>query len=112
MTLALVNLFHIKCEVSTKQLSVTDSVERRDWHTRIELTFCVLTLYIGPSGECIILIFYSFLMFLTYLVSYSMFITFFTTVLSEMIDKFFTLFVHRRGKQLTGLGVEHIKCTI
>lgn len=32
-------LFHIKCEVSTKQLSVTDPVERRDWHTGIELTF-------------------------------------------------------------------------
>ena len=26
-------LFHIKCEVSTKQLLVADSVERRDWHT-------------------------------------------------------------------------------
>jgi len=60
-------LFHIKCEVSTKQLLVADSVERRDWHTGIELMFCMYTLYVGPSGECISLIFYSFLMFLTYL---------------------------------------------
>ena len=61
------NLFHIKFEVSAKQLSVTDCVERRDWHTGIELTFYVFTLYVGPSGECIILIFHSFLMFLTHL---------------------------------------------
>jgi hypothetical protein len=53
-------LFHIKCDVSTKQLLFTNSVGRRDWHTGIELTFCVYTLYVGPNGECIILIFILF----------------------------------------------------
>ena len=60
-------LFHIKCGVSAKHLSVTDFVERRNWHTGIEVTFCVFTFYVGPSGECIMLIFYFFPMFLTYL---------------------------------------------
>lgn len=102
-------LFHIKCEVSTKQLLVADSVERRDWHTGIELTFYVYALYVGPSGEYISLIFYSFLLFLTYVMlshncNFPCLSFFFTPVLSEMMDKLFRIFMHQRSKQLTGVG--------
>ena len=34
-------LFHINCEVTTKQLLLTNSVGRSNWHKGIELTFCL-----------------------------------------------------------------------
>ena len=49
-------LFHINCEVTTKQLLLTNSVGRSNWNKGIELTFCLYTFYVGPNRECIILI--------------------------------------------------------
>ena len=37
-------LFHIKCEVKTKQLLFKNSVGRSNWKTGIELTICLYTL--------------------------------------------------------------------